>query len=105
MNELTGFMIDETHFVEIPEGDFIIENEDGSCTIQVNVYEVKENNFERIDPEKFSQELSEKVETAVNTMLNAAIEYALSGEEIDEASDYETVYIEDENDSSDDRKD
>ena len=97
-NGMLGFMIDDEYFVEIPrEGEFIIENDDGTGTILVNVYKVKENNFEKVMNDDVTEEVAAKIEVAINSMLEAAIAHAIGSGDIDEGDDYETVVV-DEND-------
>lgn len=101
-NGMLGFMIDDEYFVEIPrEGEFIFENEDGTGTVLVNVYKVKENNFEKVMNDDVTEEIANKIETAIHSMLEAAIAHAIGSGDIDEGDDYETIVVEEDTSNND----
>lgn len=77
-----GFMIDEELYIEFDEDQVVGEDEDGNMFINTRVYKVLSVNgdtpdVESIAPEDMTEEMRAKVESAVNSMLEASIDASL----------------------------
>jgi hypothetical protein len=73
-----GFMIGEDIYVEFDMDNMIDEDENGNVFVNTHVYRVVSSNEGEVDKERvpydeMSDEVMERVETAVNSFLTAAL--------------------------------
>jgi hypothetical protein len=97
-----GFMIGEDIYVEFDMENMVEEDENGNLFVNTHVYRVVESDDGSIDREKvpydeMSDEVMEKVETAVNTFLSEAIRRGIEedgyGDELFADSDVDEIEV------------
>jgi hypothetical protein len=82
-----GFMIGEDIYVEFDMDNMIDEDENGNVFVNTHVYRVVSSNEgeagkERVPYDEMSEEVMERVETAVNSFLTAALRRGMEEEGI-----------------------
>lgn len=101
-NNTLGFMIGEDIYVEFDTENMVEEDSDGNLFVNTHVYRVVESNDGSLDKEKvpydeMSEEVMEKVETAVNTFLSEAIRRGIEedgyGDELFTDSDVDEIEV------------
>jgi hypothetical protein len=102
-NNTLGFMIGEDIYVEFDTENMVEEDSDGNLFVNTHVYRVVESDDGSLDKEKvpydeMSEEVMEKVETAVNSFLSEAIRRGIEedgyGDELFADSDVDEIEVE-----------
>lgn len=69
-----GFMVDDYLITFPPFGDIIVENEDGTHSVLIDVYKVDGETKTRAEQTDITPELEEKINAYINKMLEDALE-------------------------------